>query len=50
MPASQEIIDGWRESGVSVNSSVAACDQFWSTQEIARCPELIQEAVRHLMH
>ena len=50
MPASQEVIDGWRKSGVSVNSSVAACDQFWATQEIAQCPELVQEAVNHLLH
>ena len=49
MPASQGIIDTWHESGVSVNSSVVACDQFWATQEIARCSALIREAVRHLL-
>jgi exosortase A-associated hydrolase 2 len=49
MPASQGIVDAWRESGVSVNSSVVACDQFWATQEIARCSELVREAVRRLL-
>ena len=50
MPASLEIIHGWRDSGISVNSSVAAGDQFWATQEIVGCPELIREAARHLLH
>jgi exosortase A-associated hydrolase 2 len=49
MPASQGIIDAWRGSGVSVDSSVVACDQFWATQEIARCSGLVREAVRRLL-
>lgn len=48
MPASQRIIDAWREAGVSVNSSVVACDQFWATQEIAQCSELVRATMSHL--
>jgi hypothetical protein len=49
MPASQRVIDAWREAGVSVNGGVIACDQFWATQEIARCSELVRATMRHLL-
>lgn len=48
MPVSQRIVDQWRASGIAVNSTVMVCDQFWATQEIARCPAIAQRVMNLL--
>jgi exosortase A-associated hydrolase 2 len=45
LPASQSVIDNWLSSGGDVSASVFACAQFWATQEISRCPALIDAIV-----
>jgi len=47
MPASQSVIDAWRETGSAISSSVVVCDQFWATQEIARCPGVVRETMKY---
>lgn len=42
MPQSKKLIDQWTEAGVNVDASVAVCDQFWATQELADCPGVIE--------
>jgi exosortase A-associated hydrolase 2 len=49
MPVSQKVIDGWRDNGVVVDSTVAVCDQFWATQEIAPCRGIIDETIKHFV-
>ena len=46
MPVSQNIIQTWEGMGITVSTAVVVCDQFWATQEIARCPELVHEAMK----
>jgi len=41
MPASQRIVNAWSAKGVTIDSSVVVCDQFWATQEIAHCPTVV---------
>lgn len=45
MPASQRIIEAWQREGKPVTTRVIACDQFWSTQEIAACPDMVSSAL-----
>jgi exosortase A-associated hydrolase 2 len=40
-PASQKVLDGWREQGVPVATRMVVGEAFWATQEIAECPTLI---------
>lgn len=46
MPASHSVIDAWKAAGVSIDSAIVVCDQFWATQEIAQCPALVAEAMQ----
>ncbi len=41
-PASQRIVEGWRASGVSVQTRTLAGEPFWLTQEITECPSLLE--------
>ena len=48
MPVSQRVIDQWQQAGLSVDSETVVCDQFWATQEIARCPAVVEAVLRHM--
>jgi len=48
MPVSQRLVDAWQVSGKPVSTSVVACDQFWATQELARCPDIVSTVMRQL--
>lgn len=41
-PASQRVLDAWREQGASVGYRGVAGDPFWTTQYIVECPALIE--------
>jgi exosortase A-associated hydrolase 2 len=43
MPVSQRLIDGWAGE-IDVTAKVLVGEQFWMTQEIARCDALVDEA------
>ena len=45
MPASQRVIDAWAGGGVVTRITSVVCDQFWATQEIAYCAEIVDETV-----
>ncbi|MGB5495848.1 MAG: hydrolase 2, exosortase A system-associated [Sedimenticolaceae bacterium] len=45
MPASQRVIDAWAAHGVVTRAASVVCDQFWATQEIAYCAEIVNETV-----
>jgi exosortase A-associated hydrolase 2 len=45
-PASQRVIDSWRERSVEVRAHLVAGDAFWSTVEIAVIPALIEQTTR----
>lgn len=47
LPASERVIDRWREAGGVVHTQTLVCDSFWGTQEIAHCAALV-DAVRAL--
>jgi exosortase A-associated hydrolase 2 len=40
-PASQKVLDAWRDQGSSVTARAVVGEAFWATQEIAECPALI---------
>ncbi len=40
-PVSNKVINHWIQQNNTVNWSAISGDRFWSTQEIAVCPELI---------
>lgn len=44
-PASQRIIDAWRQNGVQVNPVGVVGEPFWSTQEITVAPGLIDRTL-----
>lgn len=48
MPVSQRLIDAWREEGRLVNTATVVCDPFWATQEIARCPAVVESVLAAL--
>lgn len=48
MPPSRPVIAAWRDAGVRVSASTVAGEQFWSTQETATAPALIEATVRAL--
>ena len=39
-PASQRVVDGWREQGREAVTGAVAGEPFWATQEIAEAPAL----------
>ena len=41
-PAGQRVVDAWRSRGTEVISQSVAGEPFWTTQEIAECPELLE--------
>jgi len=47
MPASQGVIDAWGAADSEINHTVIVCDQFWATQEIVRCPGIVDAAMKH---
>lgn len=49
-PASQRVIDAWREHGAAVDTGVVEGDPFWTTQEITVCPPLIDATLACLRH
>ncbi len=47
-PASQRVVDEWRGAGVSVHVRTIAGEAFWSTQEIAVAPALLDATLAAL--
>lgn len=39
-PASQRVLESWREAGAQVQSATVLSEPFWTTQELAQAPEL----------
>lgn len=51
-PASERLVERWREASTSVDTRVVAGDAFWSTQDIIEVPDLLdatQEAVEAIL-
>lgn len=44
-PGSQRIIDGWKETGVNVDVRVCSGEPFWTIQETATAPALIDHTL-----
>lgn len=44
-PVSEQRVGGWREIGCEVVTETVRGPQFWQTQEITECPELIDRTV-----
>jgi exosortase A-associated hydrolase 2 len=42
-PASMRIVNAWQQQGVELTTHTVACLQFWATQEISECPELLTQ-------
>jgi exosortase A-associated hydrolase 2 len=47
-PASQRVVDEWRGAGVSVHVRTTAGEAFWSTQEMAVAPALLDATLAAL--
>lgn len=47
-PASQRLVDSWREQGVAVDTAVAGGEPFWTTQEISEVPALLDATLDRL--
>lgn len=47
-PASMRVIEGWRAAGATAELRQVAGEPFWSTQEIATCPALIEASLAAL--
>jgi hypothetical protein len=43
--ASRRVVEAWRASGVPVEASTVAGEQFWATQELSTAPALIDATV-----
>lgn len=41
-PASQRVVEAWRDHGVTVHTRTLAGEPFWLTQEITECPGLLE--------
>jgi len=41
-PAAGRVLDSWRARGIEANLGVATGEPFWTTVEIAECPELLE--------
>ena len=48
IPASQRIVDAWRDTGVAVQARSVAGDAFWATQEITEAPALLDATLAAL--
>ena len=46
--AGQGVRDTWVEAGIPVSVTHADCEEFWSTQELAPCPGMVQAVTRCL--
>jgi exosortase A-associated hydrolase 2 len=44
-PASQRIVDIWRQAGVCVQTLTVCGEPFWVTQEITECPSLLDASL-----
>jgi len=42
-PASTRVASAWQQHGVEFTTQTVACLQFWATQEISECPELLMQ-------
>lgn len=42
LPASEQVLQAWREAGVTVQTHVVSGPQFWQTLEIEDAPELVR--------
>jgi exosortase A-associated hydrolase 2 len=42
-PASARVANSWQQHGVEMKTHTVACLQFWATQEISECPELLTQ-------
>jgi len=49
MPASQRIVDAWRETNPNVATETVMGDPFWVTQEITECPVLLEATNQTLL-
>lgn len=47
-PASQRVVDGWRDAGLAVRVWTLVGEPFWSTQEIAVVPALLDATLAAL--
>ena len=47
-PASQRIVDAWRQAGAEVQTGTVPGDPFWLTQEITECPALLNATLERL--
>ncbi|WP_019594988.1 hydrolase 2, exosortase A system-associated [Thioalkalivibrio sp. ALM2T] len=47
-PASERLIERWREEGAAVTATVVAGDAFWSTQDIIEVPQLLEATMQRL--
>lgn len=45
---SNRVIGDWSAQGIAVKTSTVICDQFWLTQEIARCPAIVDRTLQLL--
>ena len=47
-PASQRIVETWRQGGVTVNAAAVSGEPFWISQEIVEVPALLDVTAEHL--
>ena len=47
-PASQKVIEAWRDAGVGIDAEVVRGEPFWTTQEIAFAEELVATSEHRL--
>ena len=47
-PASERLIERWREQGGAVTATVVGGDAFWSTQDIIEVPQLLEATTQRL--
>lgn len=44
--SSANVIESWRSGGVTINSQIVACQDFWQSQDILDCPALLDASAR----
>lgn len=47
-PASQRLVEAWREQAVTVDTGVISGEPFWTTQEISEVPALLETTLERL--
>lgn len=47
-PASKKVVENWQAKGTRVYPTVVRCEPFWTTQEIAECPDLLDATLAAL--